>query len=335
MAEQPDDVDQRAWQAALDWLFALERRPGDAAVAAALQAWLSESDMHRRAYEQARSIWDLAPHAQPAFPQQWQAESRPVPPQAAAARQAFDIHRRPVGRRWLLAGAGGLTAGLALLAVNGRWPTSDYRTRVGETRTVVLNDGTQIRLNTDTALRMDDGPARRAAELIQGEAFFDVAPDRQRPFTVAAGPGRIDVLGTQFNVRREGPRLSVVVAEGHVAVGWGDRDVTLGKPLRRGDRLRLDLATGLTERDSVSPATAAAWRNGQLIVERRTVADVLDEIGRYHSGIILLRDAQLGATAINGVYDIAHPVEAVRAVAAGAGGRMTALGPYVLIVSRR
>jgi transmembrane sensor len=326
MAEQPDDVDQRAWQAALDWLFALERRPDDPAVAAALRAWLSESDMHRRAYDQARLIWDLAPRAQPAFRDQWHRQGWPARPQ-----------RSPASRRRLLLGGGALAAGLALLAVNGEWTAfrSDYATKAGETKTVALDDGTRIQLNTDTALRLSDGPTHRAAELLQGEAFFSVAPDGQRPFTVAARSSRIEVLGTQFNVRLDGSRLAVIVTEGEVAVGVGGHAMTRDEPLRRGDRLRVDLATGRRERDSVRPEHAAAWRNGQLIVERRTVAAVLDEIGRYHRGVILLRDAQLGATTINGVYDIAHPIEAVRAVAEGAGGQVTAIGPYVLIVSRR
>jgi transmembrane sensor len=71
-----------------------------------------------------------------------------------------------------------------------------------------------------------------------------------------------------------------------------------------------------------------------LIVEEWSVAQVLDELGRYHRGVILLRDQELGARLVSGFYDLTRPVEAVRAVAQAHGGRLREIGPWLLVVSR-
>jgi transmembrane sensor len=107
--------------------------------------------------------------------------------------------------------------------------------------------------------------------------------------------------------------------------------------LTRGDVLSLDLATGQVRRDSAPPetiaASMAAWREKRLVVENWTVAQVLNEIGRYHRGAIMLRDPALGARRVSGFYDLTRPVEAARAVAGVHGGRLTEVGPWLVLVS--
>lgn len=73
-------------------------------------------------------------------------------------------------------------------------------TGIGERRTVILDDGTKVVLNANSRLSVGDYTLSRNVNL-DGEAFFDVKKDPERPFTVHGGGLYIKVLGTSFNVR--------------------------------------------------------------------------------------------------------------------------------------
>jgi transmembrane sensor len=324
MAGQPDDIDPRAWEQALDWIFEIDRRGDDPAVAAALQSWLAADPEHPRAYRQARQIWDLAPRVRP---------SGRVP-RADLAGPPRSTHGG-IGRRRLVLG-GALAAGLAALIVGGGWIEfrADYTTRVGERREVALTDGTRLHLNTDSAVRVVYGDGGRKVELLRGEVHFAVMRDEERPFTVDADAARIEVLGTRFNVRKEPAAITIDVEDGVVAASVAGRN-PIADPLRRGDRLRIDLATGTAQRSLAPPAAMALWQRGRLVVDGATVAQVLAEIGRYHRGYIILRDSELAARTVSGTYDLTQPVEAARAVVQPFGGRLTQVTPFLTLVAAR
>lgn len=310
MADLPADRDQRAWHEALDWLFALDRAPGDRTVEAGLQHWLARDPAHARAWHEARAIWDLAPRLPEVN----------APPSARAPAG-------PSRRRWLAGGGLALAAGLAGLSLTplATRLRADHATGVGERRDLALADGSHVLLNTDSALSVDYTADRRGVALQRGEAFFAVARDPARPFVVAAGGVEVRALGTAFDLRLTAGGLDLAVATGEVGLG-ADR-------FGAGETARFDRAQGRIVRGTAPLETALAWRQGQLVVDRWPVARVLDELGRYHPGRILLRDDALGRRPVSGVYDLDRPVEAVRAVAAAAGGRLSELTPWLLVVS--
>lgn len=95
-----------------------------------------------------------------------------------------------------------------------------FSTKVGEVSHIKLDDGSEVSLNTDSSIRVTMLKEERQIELLSGEAFFDVAKDANRPFTVATEEQQITVLGTAFNVRQREDEnmLKVAVIEGRVAV---------------------------------------------------------------------------------------------------------------------
>ena len=110
-----------------------------------------------------------------------------------------------------------LCAFVAMMTV--QWlPADSFQTAIGEFRQVGLNDGSTIDLNTDTAIDVDLSRGGRIVELHRGEAFFDVAPDPNRPFVVRTATGEVTVLGTKFNVSINNGETLVTVLEGHVQV---------------------------------------------------------------------------------------------------------------------
>ena len=156
--------------------------------------------------------------------------------------------------------------------------------------------------------------------------------DASKPFTVTAGQASITVLGTAFDVLLSESAITVAVQNGSVSVAT---DPPRAIALQPGQRGIIDRTHGTISTDIVGTAGLAAWRSGRLVVEGATVAEVLEELDRYHSGFILLRDPALGARRITGVFDLRDPAAALRAVLKPHDGQILRITPYVLVIEGR
>jgi transmembrane sensor len=321
--------DDPIWQAALDWLLRIEASPADARLLAERDAWLAKSAAHARAYRKAEKVWRLTGEVPPAHGGQWA--------DAAAAP------RRPAGpgrptRRLALGLAGALAACLVIAAVLPPLLVrlqADYATDTGETRRIALQDGSAVHLDADSAVTIDYAPERRAVGLLAGQAFFQVASSDARPFTVAVDEVVVTVVGTAFDVQLAGQSVAVSVQTGLVRVrithGGQGSEIMLAP----GERLAIDRATGSVTRNTIEPAEVASWRGGRLVVDGATVAQVIEELRRYHPGMIVLRDGALAGRRVTGVFDLHDPAGALRAAVEPHAGRVVALTPYLLLVAPR
>src|SRR5262249_22327407 len=114
------------------------------------------------------------------------------------------------------AAVGLIAAGLVYYSYDIR--RSTLATGIGEQRTITLEDGTRVELNTSSELRVRYDEHTRKVILKAGEAYFDVAQQLQRPFIVAAGKQQVVALGTAFMVRRDYDSITVTLLDGRVAV---------------------------------------------------------------------------------------------------------------------
>jgi transmembrane sensor len=291
------------WSRALDWLLRIEAAPRDRRLLAQRDAWLAEHASHATAYRQAERVWRL---------------TGAVPPTARW------LARRRRGGLALVAAA--LAVGLMLSLATNSLLRADYRTGAGETRDVALPDGSSVSLDADSAIALGSD---RAVELLSGRAFFQVKRDPADAFTVTAGEARITVLGTAFDVLLTEGSVTIAVQAGSVSVASGPlQSVTLNS----GQRAIVDRADGAVTAATVGTTGIAAWRSGKLVVEGVPVAEVVEELDRHHSGVILLRDPALGARRITGVFDLQDPEAALRAVLRPYGGQILAITPYLLVV---
>lgn len=373
MGKSTETDDDRIWNEALDWLLLMQARPEDQRLKAAFDAWRAANDAHAAAFAEATHVWLLTgqtgllgtPEASPdaSGPEPFASWHEgiffsPLPRWERARERVHSETQHPLSRTLsrqgredrkvktrsrhttrviATCGISALAACLAfffLPAVLLRL-TADYATNIGETRLVTLDDGTQVYLNTDSALRISYTPEQRQVELLAGEAFFTVPPDPERAFLVRADRGTVRVLGTAFQVRLDQPSLSIAVQSGVVDVSLDPPAVMERRALRKGQALRLDLTTGTAEPRQATPDRIAAWRDGRLIVDRWTVGEAVNEIARYHRGVIVLTDAALARQPISGVYDLQDPVAAVKAVVHPYAATVWEITPYVLIVSAR
>lgn len=276
-----------------------------------LDAWLQADPRHRSLYEGlGRTELDLRQLRRPALA----SDAAAAPPAVAAATRAGqDMPPRRRSRRAFVPAL--LSA--AALALPGGWfwwdnhagLVTEIATGPGEVREVRLPDGTRVTLNFSSRLQVRYYPRRRETVLDQGEAFFQVAADRSRPFTVDSGASQVRVVGTAFNLRAGPPALVVKVLEGKV-------ELRPDRAAAEGRRLLLAAGAGLSvdSRDlSPHPVSAGAdsvgdWRSGQLVFQQTPLAEVAADLARYLGQPVRLDgDARLAALSVSGVALTARP----------------------------
>jgi transmembrane sensor len=313
MSRSVDNGSNPAWNAAQDWFLHMREAPADARLRAGLAAWLLEDPAHAAAYRKVEHVWRLGGAVTPVA----RLVSRPDAPR----------------RRWR-GGSAGLAAAAVLAALLVLLPAlqlrlaADYRTGTGEVREVTLADGSVVALAADSAIAVHFNDRERAIRLLAGEAYFEVAPDPRRNFRVDADGLTIADIGTAFDVRLGGNQVSVAVASGLVVVrGFGRKEEQLpaGTSLVTGDHTHLHQA--------VAPERVAGWRTGRFAADGATVAEVVDELRRYHHGMIILAGDALARRKVTGIYSLDEPVQALETLVSPFNGQVHQLTPYVLIIS--
>lgn len=191
-----------------------------------------------------------------------------------------------------------LALGLAYLGrPGGEGPVQRYASGIGGRQEIRLADGSQVVVGAATTLRARLGSAGRSVELDRGEAFFRIVHDARRPFLVQAGAVTIRDIGTAFDVRRTGDRVTIAVAEGRVRVGDGH-----GGSLEAGagQAIRFDPEHPAMQVLSIDPARVAGWRDGRLDFDNEPLPLVVANINRYRADPLRIGDARLAALTFTG-----------------------------------
>nr|WP_255771778.1 FecR family protein [Microbulbifer guangxiensis] len=295
--------------------------------------WMQASSENREAFDSMAELWgDLgALRHMPIdtlFP-----ESRPSPAArrrskhaAAEPHKGHRGHKEPSERdwtRWLL-GSGVVAACLVVtLWIGNQWLGGEapqqqlYATAVGETRTVTLADGSTVQLNTNSELAVSFTRDERHTELRRGEAFFDVARQTARPFTVAAGKANIRVLGTEFNVERNPDNTRVSVTGGTVAVSEAASAPGLtpeSVKLVKNQKVSVS-GSGMGDVGRTSPEEALDWTRGVLVFEDTPLAEALEELNRYLP--VPARAApSVSDRRLSGTFELSDPDNTLKAIAA-------------------
>lgn len=297
---------------AIDWIVRLESGDPGGQDRVAFEDWRNRSPAHAAAADEAAAL--LRGVGQGAAAQDYRMIGD-------ALRMAPNDRRARIGRRAFL--GGGLAAAVAGSMIGSGFfgPASrmlaDYGTGVGERRRVRLADGSTAWLNTASALSVDFSGRDRRLTLHAGEALFDVAHDRTRPFIVQAGEGEARALGTVYSVRRRDGVSDVAVSTGAVEV----RNGSDAARVQAGQRLSFGQGI-IGAIHAADPAAMTAWVRGKMIFNRRSVAEVMAEMERYHHGRIVVLGDRLRDLRISGVFPLDDPDRLFRSVAAMAGAQI-------------
>jgi transmembrane sensor len=211
---------------------------------------------------------------------------------------------------------------------------ADYATGSGELQRIVLEDGAVVHLDENSAVGVRYGDDRRAVDLLQGRAYFEVTRTPERPFVVAAGAVRATVLGTAFSVESSPQAVTIALRHGALDVAVEDGRKGLVR-LSPGEQVVVPIgkADAAVATKAIDPGEVAAWRDGRLIVHDASVAEVAAALDRRFWGRIVVADEALAEQRIAGAFDLDRPAEALGAIARTHRAKLVDLGPFLLVLS--
>lgn len=274
------------------------------------QIWLAADERHREAFARVEELMNAAGNIR-RVPLPGKAELAADDYDGAVSISAWRLRGRP---RTKLAIPMALAATMLLavmflaghprtFSIPGVLTYQRMKTPVGGTLKVMLTDGSVVDIGGGSSVDALITPRARTITLNRGEAFFRVAKEASRPFTVRAGTTAITAIGTAFNVRRSDERVVVSVAEGAVKVETHERlsdRVAPSNQLTAGQQLSIEPGgPGLTL-SAIDAGAAAGWREGRLRYLDEPLAGVVDDVIRYTGRRIELVDPSLGELRITG-----------------------------------
>jgi transmembrane sensor len=326
----------RPEEAAAAWFARHRVAPLSEQDATAFRSWLTHSPDNARAWNSLERLWARL-------------DTVSDVPTVLALREAAGVRagQYRLGRRVLQWGSA-LAASTVVCLYLWQWPTPGVvrvesssalvlpvspqasalplvrvvSTRIGQRALVELADGSKVTLNSDSLIQADYTGNERNISLLRGEAYFEVAKNKTRPFIVTAGSRQVIALGTAFNVRLQPRQLNVDLVEGKVRVvhlvRGGESNRAPGSAV---DQVTLEAGSSLVARrdelDRIEPLNSdreLSWRTGKLVFNGNRLADVVAEMNRYSTDEIALRDRTLDDRLVSGVFNASGGVEFARAL---------------------
>jgi len=276
----------RIGEEAAAWVVRLSDAGHTAADRDEFAAWRSQSLHHDIAYEKSLAAWEafdrlrvyagatvkadvLAPKAGPA-------------PRFRAAKIAA-----------VIAGSVGLIGATFVL---GNAPA--YATGVGERRVVVLDDGSQVELNTNSKIVVRYRKGLREVELVRGEAVFHAAQDA-RPFIVVADQARVSAEHSEISVRLgdQGPLVRVNEGEAKLAAQSDDIVLSPGAQAAYGPA-----GAKIEPVSEAEVSRSQAWRQGAIILDGQSLGEAVREFNRYNQQKLVVADNDLSSLRLGGYF---------------------------------
>ena len=287
--------------AAQRWLLRLQASDCSADERETFEHWRIAEPTHDVAYRMVEDVWQRSASlgTEPSL-EHLLHQARCLPPERSWRQRATPA--------LAMAACLVLAIGVGYYAWNtpGNAPVVTYATATGEQRTLALDDGSHVVLDTNSDLQVQYGKRERRLTLLHGQADFQVQHDAARPFVVHVGDGTVTATGTQFQVRAAAGIDTVTLLEGRVVVAG---DAKPGGPeqvaLHAGERVAIqsDGRLGTPERlADTELARARGWTEGMLVVREWPLARLVAEMNRYSSVPLRLGDPSLGALPISGSF---------------------------------
>lgn len=312
---------------ALAWIMRLHSGEAGRADWKGFRTWREQSADHEAAAAEAEALWNDASELR----------RDPVTGLIRPGR------RQPVlSRRTVIAGIAGLSA----IGAGGLWATgaarslsADHATGVAETRGVDLPDGSKATLNAMSAIDIDYSPQQRRVVLIEGQAFFEVKPDRFRPFEVQVRGHTVSALGTAFDINRNLPGGNIAVAVSEHTVRVRSLAQAGSSPADQGVLVSQDEGVVIAASGRVGAVVkqdagaATAWRSGMYIAEERPLEEVIAAFRAYHRGWIVIRDDSLKPLRVNAVLNLRTPDASLDTLAGGLPIRIDHMSRFLTVVS--
>lgn len=338
----PESIDQEA----ADWLVKLDGGRLSKADRLALKQWLRQSPENTAALKEMAAIWgDMD-----SMLNQLQSEDLP---KMNPIRMLFGQWAVPGAR---IAFTSILVAILAWAGLNN-WSvepeTAIYVTDIGNRSVANFDDGSVAHLNTQSMVETEFSDSARIVRLLRGEALFDVAHEKDRPFIVYVGNHRVQALGTKFAVRLTADNIFVTVTDGQVemstraqeAVYKANDQVNLSSAIARQDKVLINKGEAVRVEDQISVPVPEriemteidrrlSWTEGKLIFEDERLEHVIVEISRYVPERIVITDQELGDVKVTGRFQLGDTEALLEAIEVSLNIQAHHMGGEVIHLAR-
>jgi transmembrane sensor len=284
------DISPQVAEQAVSWLIEMQSGPFAAPRQQAWQLWLNSNGEHQRAWAHIQRVNQRLSGLSPPL-----AHAAINAPKSAGRRQALKL--------LLLLGAGS-AAGWGLRDQIALQPLlADYHNGVGEQRKIALADGSEIHLNTASAIDVRFDAQQRLIKLLQGEILLTVAND-PRPLNLVTAEGSLHPTSpaSRFDVRQREGKTQLAVFSGSVQIN---------PETFPGPGFQVEAAQQVVfNRNAWEPvrpvdASSGAWADGMLVAAHMRLQDFLAELSRYRRGRLEC-DAQVADLLISGSYPLAN-----------------------------
>lgn len=283
-------IDEAITLRATQWMVALMAAAPDADSHAACAQWRAAHPDHERAWQHLQRFRE----AMETVPRR--AAQAALAPAATVARPGRRKAIALIATTVVAAGAWQLQRGRIFPAL-----VADHATGVGERRQLRLPDGTEIDLDTGSAIAVHFDQTARRVTLLAGAISIRTAKNpAARPFSVTTAQGTMRPLGTRFTVRLHEDATAIAVQEGAVEIRPADAPAA-ARVLRAGERSRFTRSAI----DAVEAGDMAdtAWTQGMLAVHDMRLDDFLAELSRYRRGRLACA-ADAATLRVSGIFPL-------------------------------
>ena len=293
MHNDPPPTDDILMEAAA-WLARLhadDRKPEEENL---FRAWLCASPNHARAFEAVDNSWTVMGGV------------------TVPAKRSSRVSRRTV----LMSGAGFAVVAAGTFSFVRSGLAKVYETGVGEQKHVALEDGSRLFLNAQTRVTVQFDQSSRIADLEYGRVNFSVQEDVQRPFVVEIDQRRIVSQQCNFDVRREGQNVQVVLLDGTAKVTGNFADHSpnndKGQLLHGGDRFVATAGHYRLDRPNLKPLIA--WQVGRAVFDNEPLTAAVQEMNLYCPEKLEIADNAAGRLRVSGVYHVGNNLDFARSI---------------------
>jgi transmembrane sensor len=286
---------------------------------AKLHAWLDRSNTNRVAFQHALHAWAQLKHIDPA---------NKLVSSSLNARLALRRRTQPESRArwWAVAAVVVLSVlGMPMLANRLTASATFIGTEAGESRTITLEDGTVVHLNSATRIALETHGRVREVHLLKGDAFFSVAPGAGRSFRVFAPFAIAASDRAQFDVSRHSNDMAIVTVKGVAAIvaidpythtatvlGNSSRLAEEAMVVRPGDVVRIEYGEGMRiRRDTVSHTQleqVLTGRQGPPSLGKERSEAVTETFKPSNAKKMVIADSVIAAQSVSGHVLATDPV---------------------------
>ncbi len=267
-----------------------------------LLKWIEEKNENRETFEQMKKSWDEIPsnNYEPDTERALNKVSGRLPKQKKKSGLSKS--------NWLSIAAV-LVIGLGLFGVYKSQSNSveiiEIANTTSSTMDLLLPDGSKVILNKDSELKY---PEKFAADIrkieFTGEAYFDIEPNKEKPFVIESGLAQTKVLGTEFNLRakKSDSFVKVTVTEGIVSLRLKDKQSSKELKVEVGEAGNIDLTRKKITKEKNTDINFMAWKDGKLSFENKLLKEALEELSAYYKKDFIA-PAELEQEYFNGYFD--------------------------------